>query len=85
MKTFEYTIKDNLGIHARPAGMLAKKVKDYQSSISIKKGDKEVSCSKLMALMGLGVKYGDTVTINISGPDEDIAEKEIKTFLETNL
>ena len=31
MKNFEYTIKDELGIHARPAGMLVKEAKKYQS------------------------------------------------------
>ncbi len=35
MKTFEYTIKDELGIHARPAGMLVKEVKNYDSKITI--------------------------------------------------
>lgn len=29
MKTFEYTIKDELGIHARPAGMLVKEAKKF--------------------------------------------------------
>ena len=58
MKTFEYVIKDELGIHARPAGMLAKTAKNYESEITISKGEKSVVCTKLMALMGLGVKCG---------------------------
>ena len=37
MKNFEYTIKDELGIHARPAGMLVKEAKKYQSKITITK------------------------------------------------
>lgn len=56
MKTFTYTIKDELGIHARPAGLLAKKAKEYDSEITITKGEKTVVYTKLMALMGLGVK-----------------------------
>ena len=35
MKTFEYTIKDELGIHARPAGMLLKEVKNYDSKLPL--------------------------------------------------
>ena len=85
MKTFNYTIKDELGIHARPAGLRAKAAKAYESDITITKGEKTVGCTKLMALMGLGVKCGDTVTINISGSDEEAAEKGIKEFLEANL
>ena len=85
MRTFNYTIKDELGIHARPAGMLAKTAKGYESEITIGKGEKTVGCTKLMALMGLGVKCGDTVTITINGSDEESAEKGIKEFLEANL
>ena len=85
MKTFEYVIKDELGIHARPAGMLAKTAKNYESEITITKGEKTVGATKLMALMGLGVKCGDTVTITVNGADEDAAEAGIKSFLEANL
>ncbi len=85
MKTFEYTIKDELGIHARPAGMLAKTAKGYQSEITLTKGEKTVGAAKLMALMGLGVKCGDTVTITVNGADEDAAADGIRAFLEANL
>ncbi len=85
MKTFTYTIKDELGIHARPAGMLAKTAKALGSEITITKGEKTVGAAKLMALMGLGVKCGDTVTITITGGDEEASEKAMKEFLETNL
>ena len=85
MKTFEYTIKDELGIHARPAGMLAKTAKALDSEISITKGEKTVGAVKLMALMGLGVKCGDTITVTINGGDEDASEKAMQQFFESNL
>lgn len=85
MKTFEYTIKDELGIHARPAGMLAKTAKALDSEISITKGEKTVGAVKLMALMGLGVKCGDTITVTINGGDEDASDKAMKQFFESNL
>ena len=53
MKTFEYTIKDELGIHARPAGLLVKEAKKYESQIRIVKEGKAVEATKLMALMQL--------------------------------
>lgn len=40
MKTFEYTIKDELGIHARPAGILVKEAKNYESKIKLQKDRK---------------------------------------------
>lgn len=85
MKTFEYTIQDELGIHARPAGLLAKTAKNYKSEITITKDGKAVVCTKLMALMGLGVKCGDTVTITVNGADEEAAAAGMKEFLENNL
>lgn len=85
MRTFTYTIKDKLGIHARPAGMLAKTAKATGSDITITKDGKSVSAVKLIALMGLGVKCGDTVDVTISGGDEDASEKAMKDFFESNL
>lgn len=46
--------------------------------------DKSAEATKLMAVRGLGVKCGQTVTVSVEGADEDTAEKEIKTFFETN-
>ena len=78
MKNFEYTIKDELGIHARPAGMLVKEAKKYQSKITITKEGKTAEASKLMAVMSLGVKCGQTVQIVVEGPD-------VQAFFEANL
>ncbi len=85
MKTFDYTIKDELGIHARPAGLLVKAAKAYASEVNLTKGERTVNCTKLMALMGLGVKCGDVVTISVNGDDEIAATEGMKTFFEANL
>lgn len=85
MKAFEYVVKDELGIHARPAGALVKEAKKYQSKISIQKGEKEVDASKLMALMGLGVKCGDKIIVKAEGADEENAVQEIEAFIKNNL
>jgi phosphocarrier protein HPr len=85
MKNFNYVIKDEVGIHARPAGILVKEAKKYQSKIVIVKNGKKAEATKLMALMGLGVKCGDEVMVEVSGEDEDTASREIKAFFENNL
>ncbi|MFI3141490.1 MAG: HPr family phosphocarrier protein [Clostridia bacterium] len=85
MKTFEYTIKDELGIHVRPAGLLAKEGKKFSSKITLTAKGKTVEITKLMALMGLGVKTGETVKIEITGDDEDAAYDAIKLFFDTTL
>ena len=43
MKTFDYTIKDELGIHARPAGLLVKEAKKFESACTIQKTEKQRS------------------------------------------
>ncbi len=82
MKSFEFIIRDELGIHARPAGLLSKKAKEYQSEITLTHNGKSVSATKLMALMSLGVKYGDTVKITVEGSDEEKAQDELMAFFE---
>lgn len=85
MKSFEYTITDEVGIHARPAGLLVKKVKEYASTITITKDGKSAEAKKLMAVMALGVKKGETVTVSVEGDDEDKACAEVEAFFKENL
>ena len=85
MQSFTYTITEPVGIHARPAGLLVKEIKNYQSTVTVTKGDKSVNALKLMALMGMGIKCGDTVTVTVEGSDEDTTAPALKQFLETNL
>ena len=85
MKTFEYTIKDELGIHARPAGLLVKEAKKFESECTITKDGKTKKLTQLMMLMTLGVKQGDTVTVSVDGADEDAAVASLKEFFENNL
>ena len=85
MKKFDYTIKDEIGVHARPAGFLAKKAKEIESDITIEKNRKKASLKKLMAVMSLEIKKGDKVTVTTDGNDEEKASAEIKKFFEENL
>ncbi len=85
MQKFNYTIKDEIGLHARPAGKLSSLCKKFDSIVNIKKGSKVVNGTKLMMLMTLGIKNGDEISVEISGSDEESAYGEIKTFFEENL
>lgn len=85
MKAFDYVIQDELGIHARPAGLLVKEAKKYESNIRVKKGEKTVDASKLMALMSLGVKCGDRVTVVAEGANEEAAAAGMEAFFTENL
>lgn len=85
MKEFSYIIKDENGIHARPAGLLVKTAGKFKSSVEIRCCDKSADCKKLFAVMGLGVKCNSEIKITADGEDEETAVSEIKKFLEENL
>lgn len=85
MTTFQYTITDEVGIHARPAGLLVKEVKKYGANVMIESNGKSADAKKLMALMALGVKKGDTVTVNVEGDGEAEAAAALETFFKENL
>ena len=85
MKQFDYTITDPLGIHARPAGLLAKEAKKFTSVCTITKGDQTKKLTQLMMLMNMGIKQGDVVTIKAEGEDEDAAIGALQAFFGANL
>lgn len=85
MKTFEYTITDPHGMHARPAGLLVKEASRFSSEITLEKDGQTADAKRIFAVMGLGIKNGQTVKVNVSGPDEDDAADAINGFLKTNM
>lgn len=85
MKEFTYTICDELGIHARPAGLIVKKANEFSSDINIYKERKSADLKRLFSVMGLSVKKGDTVRVTVSGADEDRAVCEVESFFKNNL
>lgn len=85
MKHFSYAIQDEIGIHARPAGLLAKEAKNYESKITLNVNGKHAEATSLMAVMSLGVKHGQTVEVVVEGPDEETAFAGMKVFFQQNL
>ena len=85
MKEFQYVITDAEGIHARPAGLLVKKAKEFASTITIKKDDKSGDAKKTYSAMGLAAKKGETVTICVEGADEDAAARALEALFKKNL
>ncbi|MBQ3462150.1 MAG: HPr family phosphocarrier protein [Clostridia bacterium] len=85
MKEFTYTITDPQGMHARPAGVLVKEAGKYQSKITIEKDGKAGDAKRIFAVMGLGVKCGQQITVKVEGDDEAEAAAAIEEFLKANL
>jgi len=85
MKEITYKIKDEVGIHARPAGLLVKKASEFSSEILIEKGEKSVDAKKIFGVMSLAAKCGDEIKLCINGADEERATEELAKFLAENL
>lgn len=85
MKSFKYIIKDELGIHARPAGLLVREAKKFKSKALIEVGEKSAELSKLMALLGLAIKQGNEVTVTVEGEDEAAEVTALETLFKVNL
>ena len=83
MERFEYTIKDPVGLHARPAGLLVRKAQEYDADITLSCNGRSANLKKLLAVMGLGVRCGDTVTVTVDGDPE--AAEALHRFLRENL
>ena len=85
MQKFTYVVKDELGIHARPAGLLVKEAKQFTSNITLACGEKKATAKGLMGVMGMAVKQGNEVTVTVEGEDEVAAAAAMKAFFEANL
>ena len=84
MKEFEFVVTDPQGIHARPAGLLVKEAKKFESNISVFKGARKGDLKKMFTVMALGVKQGETIKVQVEGADEEQAASTVEAFLKEN-
>ena len=73
MREFTYIIKDEHGIHARPAGLLASAAKGFAAAIRVECKGKTADAKRLLSLMSLGARCGDSLLFCIEGDDEEAA------------
>ena len=74
MAKFTYVVQDNEGIHARPAGMLAKEAKALEGvKVTIAGNGKTADATRLMAIMAMGIKKGMEVEVTVEGENEEAA------------
>jgi len=84
MTNFSYVVTDEVGIHGRPAGVLVKKCSEFKSNITISCKGKSADAKRIMGVMSLGAKKGDTVEVAIDGADEADAKAALEVFFKEN-
>lgn len=85
MKSFTFTIKDKNGLHARPAGVISATSKGFSSNVTIKCKEKEADGKRLLSVMALGAKCGQTLEFEIEGKDEEESLSALKRVCEEKL
>ena len=85
MKEIKHKINDELGLHARPAGMLVKLCADFKSNVKITTESKTGDAKKIFSVMSLGAKCGELLNFTIEGEDEEAVAISLTSFLTENL
>lgn len=77
-------IENKAGLHARPAALFAQKASAFKSTIMIIKGEKSVNAKSIIGIMGLGVKQGESLLLQIEGPDAEEATTVLEKLVADN-
>ena len=77
-----FTIKNRLGLHARPAAMFVKEAAGFKSAIVVLKDGLEVNGKSVMGLMLLAAESGSRLTVRADGPDEASAMQALANVFE---
>ena len=85
MREINYTITDEKGVHARPAGLLMKQAVQYLCKVTIIKEGRERDAKKIFGIMSLAVKKGQEITIRTDGEQEETAINDLQSFAKDNL
>lgn len=85
MRDFTHTVTVENGLHARPAGQLVAFAKGLSSDVTISAKGKSADLKKLFSLMKLDIQKGETVTIFLSGENEDADCHSLKAYCEQNV
>ena len=81
MKTFNYVVTNVLGIHARPAAMLAQACTNFKSAVVIEGNGEEAKGNDVLSILSLHAAKGTTLKFTITGEDEEETMAKIQEVL----
>lgn len=77
MITREIVMGNKSGMHARPATLWVQTASQFQSSVRLVKGERDVDGKSLLSLLSLGLSGGSTFQFSVNGPDEAAAAEAL--------
>ncbi|MBO5944708.1 MAG: HPr family phosphocarrier protein [Clostridia bacterium] len=83
MYSKDVEVKNQVGLHARPATFFIQKANEFKSSIWVEKEDRRVNAKSLLGVLSLGIMGGTTIRILAGGPDEETAVDELVKLVES--
>ena len=83
MLSREVTIKNNVGLHARPATFFIQKANSYKSAIWVEREDRRINAKSLLGVLSLGIVKGMNITIIADGADEAEAVEGRAALIDT--
>ena len=83
MITRNITIKNTVGLHARPATFFIQKANSYKCSIWVEKDDRRVNAKSLLGVLSMGIVQGMTVTLIADGADEAEAINGLEALVDS--
>ena len=83
MYTKDVEVKNQVGLHARPATFFIQKANEFKSSIWVEKEDRRVNAKSLLGVLSLGIVKGMNITIIADGQDENEAVEGLAALIDT--
>ncbi len=77
------TVKNTIGLHARPATFFIQKANSYKCSIWVEKEDCRVNAKSLLGVLSLGIAQGTEITVIADGQDEADAVDGLSALVES--
>lgn len=84
MKKLELELKNETGLHARPASLFVKTASDYTCEVKLTKGGRTCDAKSIMGVLSLGAMKGDLLVIETDGADEDEALEALENLINNN-
>lgn len=82
MLSKEISVKNESGLHARPAALLVKRASGFESSINIEYNGRKGNAKSLLRVLSLGVCKGSSIRVVADGTDEAAAITELSRLIE---
>ncbi|WP_243792514.1 dihydroxyacetone kinase phosphoryl donor subunit DhaM [Saccharopolyspora gloriosae] len=80
----EIELRNEVGLHARPAALLARSLAGLQADVRVRAGDAEADAASVLGLMGLGARKGDRITLVATGTDAGTAVQRVLDLVDQN-